>query len=116
MIVKRSVVENAGKALDELEAYDKLLAAKEAELKAVSDRLETEKQKSQLLAELAASRSNEANAIISANKSLTEALNAKNEALNAKDKEISILKKKKPSFLKTIQLVAAGVGLALILK
>lgn len=116
MIVKRSVVENAGKALDELEAYDKLLAAKDAELKAISDRLETEKQKSQLLVELAASRQNEANALFSANKSLTEALNTKNEALNAKDKEITILKKRKPSLLKTIQLIAAGVGIALILK
>lgn len=114
--VKQETLDLANKALDELEVLDKLVAAQEAQLKLIDDRIALEKQRADLLAELAASRGRENESLQKAIDSAKEAIALKNQIIVNKDKEIELLKNKKPSLLSRIRDVAVGVGLGMILR
>lgn len=114
--VKQETLDLASKALDELEVQDKLVASQERELSLISDRLEAEKQKTTLLAELAASRTKEAESYKAAADSAKEAIAAKDQIIANKDKEVELLKKKKPSVLSIVRNVMIGVGIGMVLK
>lgn len=116
VVVSRETLNECGKALDELEAQDKLIASMDAEIKLLKERIELEKERMELHRQIAESRTKQAESLTEANNALKEALSAKDKVIENKDKEIEVLKKKKPSLLKTIQTIAVGVGIGLILK
>ena len=93
-----------------------MIEAQDAQIKLLGERLETEKEKSNLLAELAESRRRQAESLTEANNALQEAVAAKDAVIVNKDKEIKILEKKKPKILTIVKAVAAGVAIGLILK
>lgn len=95
---------------------DKLIASQAAENKLLNDRLALEKEKSDLTLRLAESETRRADALSEANGALKEAIAAKDEVIKNQSKEISILKNKKPSLIKQILTIAAGVGIGAILK
>ncbi len=114
--VKQETLNLANKALDELEIQDKLVAALESQLSLINDRILLEKQRADLLSELAASRGRENESLKKAIDSAKEAIAAKDQIIANKDKEIELLLKKKPSLLARIRDIAIGVSLGLILK
>jgi len=114
--VKKAVINDCGKALDELSIFDKLVESKEAEIKLLREKLELQKEKFELVRELADARAKQADSLTEAVSALKEAIAAKDKQLENKDKEIEILKKKKTSILTIIKAIAAGVGVGLILK
>lgn len=114
--VKQSVINDCSRALDELAVYDRLLESKEAEIKLLGERLELEKERSELLRQVADARKNEAASLLEANNALKTAIAAKDAVIENKDREIGILKKKKPGVLNVIKAVAAGIAIGLVLK
>ena len=93
-----------------------MLESKEAEIKLLNDRLDLEKEKSAFLRDLADSRKNESDLLISANNALKEAIALKESVISNQSKEVEILKKKKTSVLTIIKAVAVGVSIGMILK
>jgi chromosome segregation ATPase len=116
VVISKQLLDNANKALDELEVSDRLIASQESELKLLRERLELEKEKAALLGQIAESAKRESESLREANNALREALAAKDEQIKNDQKQIEILKNKKPAVLKRILDVAAGVGIGLILK
>lgn len=114
--VKQSVLNDCAKTLDELEAQDALVESQSAEIKLLQDRLQLEKDRFDLQRQIADSAKREAEALTEANKALREAIAAQDRVIENNQKQIEILKNKKPSLMKRILDVAAGVGIGLILK
>lgn len=116
VIVKQEIIDNCGKALEELSIYDKLLESKERELSLLKERLELEKERSKLYSDIADARKSESEAREAQNESLLKAIEVKNSQIANLEKEVEILKKKKPSLVKRILDVAAGIGIGILLK
>lgn len=114
--VSQSTINNCSKAFDELALQDKLIESKESEIKLLNDRLALEKEKSDLIRQIAQSETRRADSLSEANSALREALSAKDEVIKNQSKEITILKNKKPSVFKQILTIAAGVGIGMVLK
>ena len=113
--IKKTVVDNCGKALAELAVFDQLVESKEAEIKLLKERVELEKEKFELVRQLADSRGKQAESLHEANNALKDAITAKDAMILNKDKEIAILKKKKVGLMTIIKAVAAGVAIGLAL-
>lgn len=114
--VKQSVLNDCGKTLGELEAQDKLIESQTAEIKLLQDRLQLEKDRFDLQRQISESAVRQSEAMTEANKALRDAITAKDSIIENNNKQIEILKNKKPSLMKRILDVAAGVGIGLILK
>ena len=114
--VKKTVIDNCGKALAELAVYDQLLESKEAEIKLLKEKVEDQKDKFALVREVADARLREVTSLTEAKNALNEAITAKDAMILNKDKEIAILKKKKVGLLTILKAIAAGVAAGMILR
>lgn len=99
-----------------MELQDKIIASQDKLIEALGGRVETEKEKSAVLTELAESRRREAESYKSANDALKTAIDAKNQIIANKDKEIEILKKKKSSLFDGLKKIAVGVAIGAVVK
>lgn len=109
-------IDNASKAFDELALMDKLIESKEREISLLKERLILEQEKSKLALEIADARKSQAEALSRANESLLIAISAKDLQIQNLEKEVEMLKKKKPSLVKRILDIAAGIGIGILLK
>jgi chromosome segregation ATPase len=100
---------------DELTATRVLIDALERDKAALKQRLEIEKQSTQLLAELDQTRKSETEALRSAITAKNEALTAKDAIIASQDRLIETLKKKKSSPWKRITDVLIGIGVGTLL-
>jgi hypothetical protein len=114
--VKKSVLNDCAKALDELAVYDRLLESKEAEIKLLREKLELQNEKAGLMRSVADARANQAASLTEANNALKDAIAAKEAIIRNKDQEIEIFKKKKVGFLTVLKAIGAGVAIGLVLK
>ena len=95
--------------LDEAETQDALIKSLEAENKLLTERLDTEKEKNLLLAEIAESRKKEADNFKTANDANKEVIALKDAQIKNNEAEIVLLKKKKTSLIKKTKVFGAGV-------
>jgi uncharacterized protein YicC (UPF0701 family) len=102
-------------AADELTASRVLIDALEHDNAALKQRLEIEKQTTQLLTELDQTRKSESEALRSVVAAKNEALSAKDAVIASQNKLIEALKKKKSSQWKRIGDVLIGIGLGTLL-
>jgi len=100
---------------DELIATRALIDALEREKAALKQRLEIEKQTTQLLTELDQTRKSESEALQSTIAAKNGALSAKDAVIASQDKLIEALKKKKSTPWKRIGGVLIGIGLGTVL-
>jgi uncharacterized protein YicC (UPF0701 family) len=100
---------------DELIASRALIDALEHDNAALKQRLEIEKQTTQLLTELDQTRKSESEALRSVVAAKNEALSAKDAVIASQNKLIEALKKKKSSQWKRIGDVLIGIGLGTLL-
>jgi hypothetical protein len=109
------VIAACSAAADELTASRALIDALERDNAALKQRLEIEKQTTQLLTELDQTRKSESEALRSAVAAKNEALTAKDAVIASQDKLIETLKRKKSSPWKRIGDVLIGIGLGTLL-
>jgi septal ring factor EnvC (AmiA/AmiB activator) len=102
-------------AADELTASRVLIDALERDNAALKQRLEIEKQTTQLLTELNQTRKSESEALRSALAAKNETLTAKDAVIASQDKLIETLKRKKSSPWKRVGDVLIGIGLGTLL-
>jgi len=102
-------------AADELTASRVLINALESDNAALKQRLEIEKQMTQLLTELDQTRKSESEALRSAITATNETLTAKDAVISTQDKLIETLKRKKSSPWKRVGDVLIGIGLGTLL-
>ena len=103
-------------AADELAASRALIDALEHDNAALKQRLEIEKQTTQLLTELNQTRKSESEALRSALAAKNEALAAKDTVIATQDKLIETLKRKKSSPWKRVGDVLVGLAIGFVLK
>lgn len=100
----------------EIAASRRLVDALEEENLALRQRLETEKERAALLAELSETRRRENDALRMSLAAKGDALAAKDFVIAAQEKYISELKAKKPSVWKRLGDIAVGVVLGAVLR
>lgn len=112
-----SAITNAcSAAVGELKASRSLIEALDAENKALSIRLATEKQVNALQSELNATRKNETDALRSTVAAKNETIAAKDSVINAQEKLIETLKNKKRSPLARVADILIGAAIFAVLK
>lgn len=100
----------------ELEKTRILADALEIEKRVVTERLETERKRTALLTELAATRRSEAEALVKAIEAKNETIAAKDAVIAAHEKLTASLKAKRPSLLRRIGDILAGAAAVAIFK
>lgn len=103
-------------AADELAASQRLIALLETESKLLRERLDTERQRAAIYAELNDSRKAESDALRTALLAKNETLAAKDDVIATQQKLIETLKGKKRSFWSRLGDVAIGIAAGTILR
>ncbi len=112
----RNVVNACAAAVDELKASRALVDALEGEHRALSERLEIEKQTAAILKELSETRKSEMNALRDALAAKNETIAAKDKVIESQDKLNASLKNKKRSPLSRIGDILICAAVTAILK
>ena len=100
----------------ELEETRVFVTALEIENRTLTERLETEKHTSEILAELNETRKSESDALRAAILAKNETIAAKDFVIASQDKLVEALKKKKPSPWRRISDILIGAATIVILK
>ncbi len=103
-------------AADELQASRALIETLDSENRALSERLETEKQATAILNELNETRKSESETLKAVITAKNETIAAKDQVIASQDKLVATLKAKKPSPLRRIGDVLIGAAIFAILK
>lgn len=100
----------------ELEQSRRLIASLESENKLLTERLETEKRATALLAELNTTRRNEADALRATIAAKNETIAAKDAVIASQEKLVAELKIKKPSAWQRLRDVLLGAAVFAVLR